>query len=351
MASTPNLTRKTLVVLKRESTYNTDAFGSAANMVSSLTTSASCAQLLWDEINPISIDTKVVEKQVVRASFSKYTELIGRQLYMLKMKTMLMNSPGGQHQHTDSGAPTYDSAGLQPALGKPPFFGHILRACGVKEVANSSSSVVYTPVSQNFSSATAYVYADSIRHLITGLYGTAVIEGRAGEGIEVSFDMKGKYYDPSEAAIPSSIVYPLDKKAIVESESLTISSFTGAPIVRSFRFDLGTEVIERGDMNSTDGLYGLWITDRKPTLELVIEVENALTSTFNPFTRLNAQPVVTDAIAFTHGPSAGNLCTFSFPFAQLRSVNYQDDQGIRTYQLQYSLTSTTDDGEWSMTFH
>jgi hypothetical protein len=349
MATTPNLTRKTLVAAKRESSYGSDAFGSAAVCESQLTTAASCAQLLWDEVNPVSLDSQIIEKQVVRGSFSKYTDLVGRQLYMLKLKTMLMTSSGGQHNHSDAGVTsgTGDSAGQAGEKGVPPFFGHLLRACALKETTNSSSSVVYSPYSgPSFNSATAYVFADTLRHKIAGLFGTGVFEGRAGEGIELSFDMKGKYSDPIASTIPSGVVYPVDAKELVENEGLTIAGHGGTPIVRSFRFDLGVEVVERRDFNSAEGLYGLWIIDRKPTLELVVEVEPL--GTFDPWSGIDASS--TYAVAFTHGSAADKLIAFSFPYAQLVNLNYQDDGGIRTYQMQFNLTSVSDDGEYSITF-
>lgn len=356
MAQTPNLTRKTLVLAKRESTYGQDAFGGGPLY----TGTNSCALLLWDEINPISVDTQIVDQQVVRASFSKYKDLVGRQLYNLRPKTMLMNTPGGSHVHSDSGdhtGGTGDNTGNSAIAGVPPFFGHLLRACGLSEATHSSSGVIYTPTSSSFNSATAYVWADSIRHLITGLYGSCVIEGRAGEGIDLMFDLKGNYADPTESTIPSSVTYPEDAKTLVETEGYANDQHTNGsgvgPLVRSFRFDLGTQVIERRSMNHSKGLYGLWITDRQPTLEIVCEVENNISGggddEFAPFADLSAAQEA--AISFTHGSDPGSRCLFTFTAAQLRDVQYQDDQGIRTYSLQYNLTSVSDDGEYSIKFH
>jgi hypothetical protein len=358
MAVTPNLTRKTLVLARRESTYGTDA-------APGYTGANSSAMLLWDEINPIQRDTKVLDQQVVRASFTKYPDLVGRSLYRLKPKTMLMTSPGGAHSHSDAGwtTGTGDNTGNSAAKGKPPFWGPLFRACGVKETVNSSSTVVYTPVSSSFSSATAYVWADGLKHISTGLYGTSQFEGRAGEGIEIMFDMQGQYAEPSSVSIPTSVTYPADGKSLVEKESLTISSgyvapvshgpqtpVTG-PVVRSFSFDLGVSIIERPDMNSPYGLFGLWPTDRRPTLNLVVEVENNLATTspyFNPWTILSSGSSALQTITFTHGQTSANMAEFTFNGAQLRELQYADDNGVRTYNLTFNLTSVTDDAEWQL---
>lgn len=356
MAVTPNLTRKTLVLAKRESSYGTDA-------TPGFTGANSCAQLLWTEVNPIQINTNVLNMQVVRASFSKYPDLVGRSLYMFKPKTMLMTSCGGSHVSPDVGPSTGDNCGDVGEAGTPPFFGHLLRACCAKETVNSSSSVIYAPVSSNFSSATAYVWADGLKHIAKGLYGTCVFVGTAGQGIELDFDMKGLYTEPTSVAIPTSTTYPADGKKLVEKESLVISTgylapvsqgpqtpVTG-PIVRSFRFDMGVNIIERADMNSPFGLFGLWPTDRTPVLDLVIEVENNLGTTspyFNPWNILTS--ATNQSISFTHGATAGGMSNFTFPGAQLHDVQYQDDNGVRTYALTFNLTSTTDDTEWQIKF-
>lgn len=361
MALTPNLTRKTLVLARRESSYGTDA-------TPGYTGANSSAMLLWDEVNPIQIDTKILDQQVVRASFSKYPDLVGRSLYRLKPKTMLMTTPGGGHSHSDAGftSGTGDKCGTAAVAGIPPFFGPLLRACAVSERVNSSSSVVYSPISSGFSSATAYVWADGLKHVTTGLYGTATFEGRAGEGIDIMFDMQGNYAEPTSVSIPASVTYPVDGKKLVEKESLTISSgyvapvshgvqtpVTG-PIVRSFKFDLGVNVIERPDMNSPYGLFGLWPTDRKPTLDLVIEVENNLATTspyFNPWNILTSGSSSLQTITFTHGITAAQRSEFTFSSCQLREVAYSDDNGVRTYNLSFGLVSSTDDADYSLRFY
>lgn len=353
-ATNPNLSRRTLVAARTEASYNVDSQSGV-----SLTTTASTAMLLWDEVNPISVDTQVIDKQVVRASFSDYPYLIGRQLYMFKPKTLLMNSPGGSGQAPDSGDLTAaaNNTGNNAVAGVPPFFSHLLRACALAEGKDvTGGSVVYTPVSTGFKSATAYVFADGIRHIITGMYGNCVFTGAAGEGIEMAFDMKGSYLDPTVTAIPSSVVYPADQKAIMKSSGMTMTRVAGyndgayrnlPPIARSFKFDLGVQVIERKDFDSPVGLLGLWITNRKPTLNLVVEVEQNLVS-FNPWASLGGAETMT--IQLTHGATSPNRCRFFWRETQLRNVQYQDDQGIRTYALDYSLTSAADDQDSMLTF-
>jgi hypothetical protein len=146
-----NLTRKTSVLAKIESTYNTDPGLSASTN----------AMLLFDEVNPVQRDTKIVQKDVVRSSFTKYPDLVGRSLYNLSLKTVLMGSG---------------------TAGSAPFFAPLLKACGMSEASGSSgggSYVQYKPVSGSFSSVYVGVYAQELLHKIGGAYGTFTMEGRA----------------------------------------------------------------------------------------------------------------------------------------------------------------------------
>lgn len=343
MAANPNLTRKTLVLARTESTFGTQ------NLPREETGVSSQAMLLFDEVNPVSMDVQVVEKQVVRASLTKNQNLIGRRLFNLKPKTMLSNAKGFVNGTTGSTGAASTNGGI------PPFFSPLLRACALSETTAGSASVIYRPRSSGFESATAVVYADTIKHTVVGAIGTFTLEGTGGEGIEMMFDLKGRYAAPEANSLPT-VTYPLDEKVLCASENLSIAGGTtlSAPIVRSFKFDMGNTTVERKDANSTFGLYGLYITDRKPTFEVVLEVE-AL-GTFDPFADLaNATTgsPTSHTVKFLHGggASAGqkNVGLY-FGSLQLKDVQYQDDGGIRTYALSYDVFNTTDDGDFTMRF-
>lgn len=344
MANSINLSRKTLILAKTEQSYNT---------IATITPSAdvfSNAMVLYDETNPTQIDTKLVERQVVRASYSKNPNLKGRQLYMIQPKTVLMGSPGIYY---DTTAMTYDghTGEAPPGSGiKVSFLDCLFRACGMKATMGSASlSMVYTPRSSGFESVSINTYADGILHKAYGCVGNVTFEGKAGEGIDVSFDFKGNVATSGNLVYGSNptVTYPQDRKIMAESYGMTISDFTvgsTSPIVRSFRFDSGNQIIERADLNSSKSLYGLFITDRQPKLDVTVEVDG--NSSWNPFTNL-ASSSNTVAVSLTHGGSAnGERWRFSFPTLETRDVKMADDQGVRVYNISYDIISTTDDGDW-----
>lgn len=344
MANSINLSRKTLMLAKMETAYNT-----AATPASS--TTSSNAMVLYDETNPVQIDTKVVDRQVIRASYSKNSNLKGRQLYMIQPKTMLMASPGVFYNPSTG---TYDghTGEAPPGSGvKASFLDVLFRACGMQATMQASSlSIVYTPRSSGFESATIWTYMDGIIHKAYGCVGNMTFEGRAGEGIDVSFDLKGNMSAtvPTYSTNPAT-VYPQDRKIMAEQYAMTVSNFgvsSTSPIVRSFRFDPGNQIIERADLNSTKGLYGLYIVDRQPKLDLTIEVDSQ--SGWDPFTSL-ASSLSSDLVAvdFKHGVSTtGERWHFSFPQCQTRDVKHADDQGVRLYNISYDIVASTDDADW-----
>lgn len=350
MANAINLSRKTAVFAKVEKTYNT---------IETIATSGatSNALVLYDEVNPLQIDTKIVDKQVIRASYTKNPNLVGRQLYTIKPKTVLMGSPGVFYNPATG---TFDGhtgeavTGSANGVVKASFFDALLRGAGMKSTINASTSlsIVYTPRSSGHESLSIDVYVDGWKHRAYGCIGNVMFEGRGGEALDVTFDYKGNIYqtsNPSYAGNPT-VTYPVDIKQLAGSYALSMTTTsTVTPIVRSFKFDSGNQVVERADLNSSLGLYGLYIVDRKPTLELVMEVDSA--STFNPWTDLAAGTAAD--LVFTHGSNSstsGKTWKFVFPTSslQMRNVQYGDDQGIRTYNISYDIVSTTDDGEWTI---
>lgn len=389
MASNPNLSRKTLVVSAIETTSGTSHISTAAVHYSATAGNpSSMAFLSFDEINPLTLDFNVVDSAPVRASLTPQKSLIGRKLYNLRPKTLWMLSKGvdtvllsdqtadfgidatigsthSQISMTGAGA---DKEEVADGSGVAPFFGPLLRACGLKQVNDFSASVIYTPRSSGFETGEVWVWADALLHKSNKVVGTFTLAGTSGEGIELQFDLQGTYNAPqTDIVLPTGITSPTDLKRLMADGAAKIGTESGGvgfegktggtgsasdrPIIRNFNFDAGNTITERGDISSAEGLYGLYVTDRSPTLELTVEVENALTSTasaagFNPI--LDYANAKTHNVTFYHGTTAHKKTKFTFPQAQIVDVAYADDNGIRTYNISYNLTHTSDDSEYKI---
>jgi hypothetical protein len=314
-----NLTRKTTVLAKQEATYKAST---------TLSASTDALLLTGDGAGVVSQDTTVVDTPVLRASIQPQSPLIGRSLSQVSVSGYLMTSRAA-------------GAGADEIL---PWCDHILKGVGLEPetgddaggAGSTSSSAIYRPV-ETPKSTKFEVYADQIKHTITGAYGSAFnLNFTAGSTATFDATFSGTYEAPV-ADTSTTFTYPSDNKKLVESEALTIGSYS--PIVRSMAVAISNTVSERTDANSTYGFYGLALTGRaSSTLDLVIEVPADQLTTFDPFGGTGQSLYNTgDNIQFTHKTSASEFIVFDFASPQLTAVSYADDGGVRTYNLSYAL--------------
>jgi len=317
------LSRRTVVTAESETTYNdgtTPALADDALLV------------YGDGASVYTQATNVVDNPALRASLTPQKALIGRTLATVNLQTYLMTAS----KATDTVGET----------SSRPFFSNLLKACGWSEATGddgSSSSTVYTPVSSSIESCAIWVYADTALHKIDGCYGSFTLTMNAGGAPDLNFSMMGLYTAPT-AGSTSGVAYPTDDKVLVENEQITIGAFT--PVVRSVTLNWATTVSERSDANSDKGFGGVQLTDRAPTLTIVVE-QDAL-GTFDPWADLYTTP--SKSIVFTHATSATETIDLSVPNPQLTNVTRGNDGGVNTLSLDYRLWSNTDDGEATLTF-
>lgn len=316
-----NLSRKIVVFSKSDSVPGTPE---------STFSASTDAMLLFNEVNPVQVDTKIVELNPVRASFTKNKQLVGRSLHMFKPVTVLMGS---------------GTAGVKPSMS--PF----LKACGLNEqsgAAAGSSYVAYTPISSGLGTSTAWVYAHDILHKVGSYVGTGVFDGKAGEGMLFNGDFKGLYSAVQTGTQPTSITYPTDRKLQIESESFNMKALgAGIVIAQSVRFDLGVQTTERPDYSSAKGFKGCLVIDRKPTLNVVAEAESNL-ATNDWWADIQAATDID--VTWQHGSTPGNIVVFTINDAQITKNAYADAGGIRTMGFDLMLQNTVDDADYQIRF-
>lgn len=355
-----NLTRKTIVGAMTETNS-----GSAATLDYAATTGGTSnqTQLVYgDGAGVWQADTTMVDMPSLSGTLSPKKQLAGRSLANVSLQTCLIQ-------------PVVTT---EDATNVVPFYDPLLKACGMSATVPETPSwnVVYAPESDfgelstdsaNVVSATVEVFqggspgaASTMKTTATGCYMNADFNFTAGQAPTIQFTGQGRYTPPEDATAPSP-VYPTDNKTLVESEALTIADAdapgtTISPICRSLTFATGNSIIERGDINSDEGVKGLMIISRAPTLNLVIEAESSLPTAFvasgstAPFFA-NLKSNTIHSLAFTHQTTAAIKASFSFPTAQLISVNMSDDGGIRVFNLSYVLVGgSLGDDEYGITF-
>jgi hypothetical protein len=315
---------------------------------------------LYDNTDPVNLDTASQDIIPLRGSFTKVAPTIGRQLYTF----------GGTVYA--SRLETSGSAADDGVLRTQP----LLMACGLQHVVGTTTHTLFKPSSSFLTSGTfaatdtksarLVVELDGFFYDITGVYGTFTMSGTAGAPIEISYDMQGVVGGQPATAAPGSTGAALDpvqtwaddwdggsmtvrtlKNASVSIGNLAVAT---TPVLKSFSFTRGFEVGERTDALATDGLAGLAPSDSNPMLELVIEANTA--DLVDLYADLKAATPA--AVSIVHGEpsgaSTGERWKIAAPQAVLENITSSEgDSGLRNFTLSYKLIhDVTDDGEFTL---
>jgi len=253
------------------------------------------------------------------------------------------------HQTTDrfvtlSGEVEVAGPGIAGAL---PGAASLLRACGLAEVQNVGTSVVYTPASENIPSLTSYFYHDKDLWKVPGMRGNAKLSMSAGQFAKWMFDMTGLFQIPEDN--PTLPVIPAQTDAdplVLNYNNTPTATFFGENVdVNSFELDFGMTV------KSTDrpGCLSVQHNDRKPSGSITIS---------SP--RINAQDIrdlasryQTGAIALQHGVDDGQIMALDLAKVQMDLTGIQEsdigdnEKGI---VIPFMPLPTVGDDEWIITY-
>ncbi len=304
------LTRKAVILAKIETTYGTDATPTVGN------DSILCS------VPQITPDGEKIIRDFVRSSLSPLGHSIGVKTFNIKFKAELKGSG---------------------AAGTPPEIDPLLRACGLDDTIVASTSVAYTPISENFESATIYFYRDGLLHKLLGCRGTCAVDLPAGKYGVIDFDMTGIYATPTDVALVTGS-YNTTMPPVFLSAGLTLGGY--APVFTQLQLAMNNQVVKRKDANSSTGLIGLEIVGREPGGSIDPEAVTIATKDFWSAWENGTK----EALSCVAGSVAGNKCTVSAPQIQYGGIGYGDRDGIVTYDLPFTCCLTTGDDELSLKF-
>ncbi len=228
--------------------------------------------------------------------------------------------------------------GAEP--GTPPEISPLLRACGFEETVVAGTSVAYKPVSDDFESATLYVFLDGICHKIRGCRGNMKFVGEVGKYGVYSFGMRGLYAEPVDLPLPSA-AYSAVLPDLVESATLKMTPEGGSqyiPVISRIEFDLHNELFRRDDVTREDGVREIMISSRKTSG--VIDPEMVPAAAKNYWSEFRNR--VPNQVVFGYGAAgATDKITLTVPRAVYDEVNYQDRGPLLSIQIpficQYNL--------------
>ncbi|MGD1880853.1 MAG: phage tail tube protein [Paracoccaceae bacterium] len=229
------------------------------------------------------------------------------------------------------------SAGLAPAWGK------LLRACGMAEVINAGTSVVYNPVTDGHESASLHVYVGETRWVMTGVRGTCSLDLTAQANPYIAFEFWGLFSLPSEEVRPAPDFSAWQRPQIASTLFTPTVSLDGVDLVtRRFMLDFGNAVEPRFLIGSE----GILITQKEEQIEMTVEAVPL--TTYNPFqAALNQDEVV---VQITHGTGAGRISTIDVPKAQMqRPEGLENEQDIVEWPLKLVPVPTNGNDQFTLT--
>jgi hypothetical protein len=307
------LSRKRLILLKKETTYGTDV------------TPAGTDALLVRDLSVTPLQSDVVSRDLVRAYLGASEQLLANTRVECQF--------------------TVELAGSGTA-GTAPRYGAALQACGLSETIVATTSVTYAPVSASFSSVTIYYNLDGVLHKITGARGTFTLNCEVGQIPSIQFTMTGLYVAATDTAAPA-VTYSNQATPLIFKQGNTsaFQFYAYAGCLQSVSMDIGNTVVYRELVGCTKEVL---ITQRAVTGTVMIE---AVTIATKDYFAAALNDGATGNLTFLHGTTAGNRVTLTSARADLGDPSYGDTDGIAMLNLPYtSIPSASGNDELSLAF-
>lgn len=306
------LNRKKIGLFKIESTYNT-------NPTPSLTTDALLVRKL--DITPLQAET--ANLSYIRPVFGASDSVVTAKQAALSLEMAMTGTPTAGTAHAPLDA--------------------LMKSAGHAATLVASTSVTYNPVSSGITSLTALFNLDGVQHVITGARTNIKASIKQGEIPVFMFDLTGNFNTPTDA-VQGTPTYTQRTPVAVGVGNTTCSIFgNGAFKLVSFDFDAGNSVNVIRYANAADEVL---ITDRKATGKLVLEAPTIATRNFFN----DAINTTTGALSVVHGNTAGNRVTIAAPRMSITGVNYGDNQGVATIELDVIFIPNVGNDDYSIMF-
>lgn len=235
----------------------------------------------------------------------------------------------------------YASSGT---AGTAPAYKDLLQACATSETVSAGVSVTYAPITDNTKTVTIYYYLDGLLHKFIGCRGSAAFSLSAKSIPIISFKFFGTYTAPTDTTFPTGMVYTAfkDPMGVNKTNTPTLTLHTVALNSPSVSFDLGNNIVVRNLI----GLDAIDIVGRNTTGSVTFEMTSVATKAWHEAIRLNT----IGAFALTHGVGAGNIIEVTSSRAQINSLDYADQDGVKMCTAGLTFIPSTGSDELSIVF-
>ena len=303
------LTKRELIALKIESTYNTDSAPTAIDA------------MLVENVSPSYEGARLVERNPIKPTLGKEQSIHAGNLIQLTFDAEMKGSG---------------------VAGTAPEIGQALRACGFGETIVASTSVTYEPVSESIESCTIYYYQDGKLQVITGARGTVELNMTVGDKPMASFTFTGHDAGDSDAALISG-TYDNTVPPPVINGSFDVGGF--AAVISALSFNLGNEVVTPPDFNSPDGYSEVFISDRDMSGSFDPEYTLKATQDWIADWKNGVNKLITTGVI---GSAAGNRIQLDILQAYYRELGQGDRDSIRTLDIGFGAVG--DDNAMNLIF-
>lgn len=228
--------------------------------------------------------------------------------------------------------------------GTAPEINDCLVACGMAETVVASTSVTYTPATDDQQYLTIHFMQDGVRRILEDAVGTFTLTAEAGGIAMISFTFTGHLGTSSDTAFTAG-TYQSSVPVPVKAGSFAIGGY--AATISRLSIDRGNQIVTPADFNAADGFGQIRIADWD------------ITGSFDPLATLKAtkdwvsewesgtaQALTTGVI----GSTAGNRFAISCPAVSSRSVAYAEREAERAYEVTFGAAESSGDDGLSIAF-
>ena len=274
---------------------------------------------------------ELTPQNYVSTSLSRFADIPGKKYYEIEFTLPLRGSGTAGTANTPLGA--------------------ALQACGLTETVSGGVSVTYAPTSSaassNFygpgKSATVKIYQDGMLHVAAGCLFDVSFDLEAGKPVGLKFKGKGIYAAVTDASFASTSILATNPP-IIQSASATLQTFSAK--IAKMSMQLGIQITEIPDVNSTAGILGFQITDRQVTGNVDANRELVATHDFWGKMMSGAEAAWTIAI----GSTAGNIITISGSKMQYGQFKSGNRNGVASLEGNLLFNRSSGDDEVSIVF-
>lgn len=298
----PRLIRKTVILVKPETTAGVDAIPTGA---------ANAIQAMDMSITPL--DASNIDTNVMAPWFGNSLSLVGSASVKCSFSVLLAG------------------AGLAATA---PAWGALMLACGNAETTGllTPNRVEYLPATDSLKTVTIYWYDDGLLHKLIGCFGNVKLSAKSGEAPKLTFDFTG--LDAGVSAIANATAVLTGWKVPV---GITKANVTDVLLGCTY----ATGALTGGTSYNSTGLSLDWgnavafapmltteqvvMTDRKMTGTLSLELSAAQEVTQMAAVKANTL----QSVGFVIGTASGNKIMLHLPNVQLLSPKKEDFNGMR----------------------